>query len=107
MFDVTDRTIPLLALPGDYPLAVRQKAAAADAYQRAVDLRLNRARRLERARGVAPKIQGTVLVAGARHTRYFDFVQQLAEEGKDLSRAALEALSIDAYRMNRITGLQL
>jgi chromosome segregation and condensation protein ScpB len=47
------------------------------------------------------------LVAGARHTRYFDFVQQLAEEGKDLSRAALEALSIDAYRMNRITGLQL
>ena len=36
-----------------------------------------------------------------------DLVQQLAEKGKDLSRAALEALAIDAYRMNRITGLQL
>jgi hypothetical protein len=36
-----------------------------------------------------------------------DLVQQLAEQGKDLSRAALEALAIDAYRMNRITGLQL
>jgi chromosome segregation and condensation protein ScpB len=36
-----------------------------------------------------------------------DLVQQLAEEGQDLSRAALEALAIDAYRMNRITGLQL
>jgi Uncharacterised protein family (UPF0175) len=36
-----------------------------------------------------------------------DLVQQLAEEGKDLSRAALEALAIDAYRMNRITGFQL
>ena len=36
-----------------------------------------------------------------------DLVQQLAEKGKDPSRAALEALAIDAYRMNRITGLQL
>lgn len=36
-----------------------------------------------------------------------DMVQQLAEKGQDLSRAALEALAIDAYRMNRITGLQL
>jgi hypothetical protein len=36
-----------------------------------------------------------------------DLVQQLAEKGQDLSRAALEALAIDAYRMNRITGLQL
>jgi Uncharacterised protein family (UPF0175) len=36
-----------------------------------------------------------------------DLVQQLAEKGKDLSRAALEALAIDAYRMNRITGLQM
>ena len=34
-------------------------------------------------------------------------VAQLAEEGQDLSRAALEALAIDAYRMNRITGYQL
>ena len=32
---------------------------------------------------------------------------QLAEEGQDLSRAALEALAIDAYRMDRITGHQL
>jgi hypothetical protein len=36
-----------------------------------------------------------------------DLVQQLAEKGQDLSAAALEALAIDAYRMNRITGLQL
>jgi len=36
-----------------------------------------------------------------------DLVQQLAENGQDLSRAALEALAIDAYRMNRFTGLQL
>jgi len=36
-----------------------------------------------------------------------DIVQQLAESGQDLSRAALEALAIDAYRMNRITGYQL
>ena len=36
-----------------------------------------------------------------------DVVGQLAEEGKDLSRAALEALAIDAYRMNRISGYQL
>lgn len=34
-------------------------------------------------------------------------VEQLAEKGPDLSRAALEALAIDAYRMNRITGYQL
>lgn len=36
-----------------------------------------------------------------------ELVQQLAENGQDLSRAALEALAIDAYRMNRITGHQL
>ncbi|MEQ1912669.1 MAG: UPF0175 family protein [Vicinamibacterales bacterium] len=36
-----------------------------------------------------------------------DLVQQLADKGQDLSRAALEAVAIDAYRMNRITGLQL
>jgi hypothetical protein len=36
-----------------------------------------------------------------------DLVQQLAEEGQDLSRTALEALAIEAYRMNRITGHQL
>jgi predicted HTH domain antitoxin len=34
-------------------------------------------------------------------------VSQLAEEGRDLSRAALEALAIDAYRTNRITSHQL
>lgn len=34
-------------------------------------------------------------------------VKQLAEDGQDLSRAALEALAIDAYRMNRISGYQL
>jgi len=34
-------------------------------------------------------------------------VGQLADEGQDLSRAALEALAIDAYRMERITGYQL
>jgi hypothetical protein len=36
-----------------------------------------------------------------------DVVRQLAEEGQDLSRAALEALAIDAYRMDRITAHQL
>jgi hypothetical protein len=36
-----------------------------------------------------------------------DVVRQLADEGQDLSRAALEALAIDAYRMDRITGHQL
>ena len=36
-----------------------------------------------------------------------DLVQHLAESGQDLSRAALEALAIDAYRMDRITGRQL
>ena len=34
-------------------------------------------------------------------------VGQLAEEGRDLSRAALEALAIDAYRTNRIAAHQL
>lgn len=34
-------------------------------------------------------------------------VGQLAEEGRDLSRVALEALGIDAYRTNRITEHQL
>jgi predicted HTH domain antitoxin len=34
-------------------------------------------------------------------------VEQLAEHGSDLSRAALEALAIDAYRMQRITGQRL
>jgi predicted HTH domain antitoxin len=34
-------------------------------------------------------------------------VRQLAQEGQDLSRAALEALAIDAYRMDRITAHQL
>jgi hypothetical protein len=34
-------------------------------------------------------------------------VGQLADEGRDLSRAALEALAIDAYRTNRITAHQL
>lgn len=36
-----------------------------------------------------------------------DIVQQLAEHGQDPSRTALEALAIDAYRMNRITGQQV
>ncbi len=36
-----------------------------------------------------------------------DVVEQLAEKGQDLSRAALEALAVDAYRMNRMTGYQL
>ena len=36
-----------------------------------------------------------------------DIVEQLVEKGQDLSRAALEALAIDAYRVNRITGYQL
>ena len=34
-------------------------------------------------------------------------VEQLAEKGQDVSRAALEALAIDAYRMDRITACQL
>lgn len=34
-------------------------------------------------------------------------IGQLANEGRDLSRAALEALAIDAYRTNRITARQL
>ena len=36
-----------------------------------------------------------------------DLVEQLAGDGQDLSRSALEALAIDAYRMNRITSHQL
>jgi predicted HTH domain antitoxin len=36
-----------------------------------------------------------------------DVVGQLVEKGSDLSRTALEALSIDAYRTNRITVHQL
>ena len=36
-----------------------------------------------------------------------DLLRQLAEDGTDLSRAALEALAIDAYRMDRITSVQL
>ena len=34
-------------------------------------------------------------------------VRQLAGEGQDPSRAALEALAVDAYRMDRISGHQL
>lgn len=34
-------------------------------------------------------------------------VKQLVEDGEDLSRVALEALAIDAYRMSRISGYQL
>jgi hypothetical protein len=36
-----------------------------------------------------------------------DLVEQLTEKCQDLSRSALEALAIDAYRMNRITSHQL
>ena len=36
-----------------------------------------------------------------------DVVAQLAEQGRDLSRSALEALAIDAYRMQRLTSHQL
>lgn len=36
-----------------------------------------------------------------------DVVARLVGAGQDLSRAALEALAIDAYRMDRITGHQL
>ena len=36
-----------------------------------------------------------------------DLVEQLTDKGQDLSRSALEALAIDAYRMNRITSQQL
>jgi hypothetical protein len=36
-----------------------------------------------------------------------DVVAQLGEQGQDLSRAALEALAIDAYRMQRLTSHQL
>jgi predicted HTH domain antitoxin len=47
-----------------------------------------------------------------RHVRIWldlpdDVVEQLHAEGQDLSRAALESLAIDAYRMNRITAHQL
>lgn len=34
-------------------------------------------------------------------------LNQLVGEGRDVSRSALEALAIDAYRTNRITGIQL
>jgi predicted HTH domain antitoxin len=34
-------------------------------------------------------------------------VRQLADEGQDLSKVALEALAIDAYRTSRITAHQL
>lgn len=34
-------------------------------------------------------------------------VRQLADEGQDLSKVALEALAVDAYRTNRITARQL
>ena len=34
-------------------------------------------------------------------------VAQLAEQGQDLSRSALEAMAIDAYRMQRLTSHQL
>ncbi len=34
-------------------------------------------------------------------------VEQLAQKGQDLSRSALEALAVDAYRMNRMTSRQL
>ena len=36
-----------------------------------------------------------------------DVIEQLGANGTDLSRSALEALAIDAYRMNRMTSHQL
>ena len=36
-----------------------------------------------------------------------DVVAQLAEQGQDLSRSALEAMAIDAYRRERLTSHQL
>ena len=36
-----------------------------------------------------------------------DVVAQLVEQGQDLSRSALEAMAIDAYRMQRLTSHQL
>lgn len=36
-----------------------------------------------------------------------EVASQIADAGQDLSRAALEALAVDAYRMHRITGHQL
>jgi len=36
-----------------------------------------------------------------------EVVAQLAEQGQDLSRSALEAMAIDAYRMQRLTSHQL
>ena len=33
--------------------------------------------------------------------------EQLAGEGQNLSRAALEALAVDAYRVQRLTGVEL
>ncbi|MBI3492740.1 MAG: UPF0175 family protein [Acidobacteria bacterium] len=36
-----------------------------------------------------------------------DVVEQLTDKGQDLSRSALEALAIDAYRMHRLTSRQI
>lgn len=36
-----------------------------------------------------------------------DVAALLIEKGQDIPRAALEALAVDAYRTNRITGYQL
>ena len=36
-----------------------------------------------------------------------EVIEQLADKGQDLSRSALEALAIDAYRMQRMTSHQL
>jgi hypothetical protein len=36
-----------------------------------------------------------------------DLVAQFADRGQDLSRSALEAMAIDAYRMQRLTSHQL
>ena len=36
-----------------------------------------------------------------------DVIEQLGANGPDVSRSALEALAIDAYRMNRMTSHQL
>jgi hypothetical protein len=36
-----------------------------------------------------------------------DVLAQLSEQGQDVSRSALEAMAIDAYRMQRMTGHQL
>ncbi len=36
-----------------------------------------------------------------------DLIAQLTDRGQDLSRSALEAMAIDAYRMQRLTSHQL